>query len=348
MQWQVTGSYYVWIPRYSYRIVYFDTEAHENEYRAGTLSEQDALKNNYIVGYSDARGIVDSQGKRPANVTSVTAISVNDKYLRTHPVFDGDVDNGGWDCKLQGIWVMKYESTYKDKALKSLPNSASNTGTNVKFMSDLSINTYNKNGEINTILNCHMMKNSEWGATEYLADSKYGRNGTGISGNQCTNKITGAGRGLGNDPIKNSTYAVNSSTKLPEPEQQYSGAIGQLSSTTGNIYGIYDMVGGLWEYTMGFGKDTDDQIMYGSSGFTVETMPDKKYYQSYLTSDGTLLGDGFFETSWSNFINLNFSQNNPVIWRGTCCQSVVKIFDFQTYHGGVNWFAGFRACLAVR
>jgi len=99
----VTGSYYVWIPRYSYRIVYFDTEAHENEYRAGTLSEQDALKNNYIVGYSDARGIVDSQGKRPANVTSVTAISVNDKYLRTHPVFDGDVDNGGWDCKLQEI-----------------------------------------------------------------------------------------------------------------------------------------------------------------------------------------------------------------------------------------------------
>ena len=121
---------------------------------------------------------------------------------------------------------------------------------------------------------------------------------------QCTNKITGAGRGLGNDPIKNSTYAVNSSTNLPEPEQQYSGAIGQLSSTTGNIYGIYDMVGGLWEYTMGFGKDTDNQIMYGNSEFTVETMPDKKYYQSYLTSDGTPLGDGFFETSWSNFINI--------------------------------------------
>ena len=175
------GSYYVWIPRYSYRIVYFDTEAHENEYRAGTLSEQDALSNNYIVGYSDARGIVDSTGKRPADVTSVTSISVNDKYLRTHPVFDGNVDNGGWDSKLQGIWVMKYEASYISNTLKSIPNVASRTGIVVKSMFNLSINAYKKNGELNTILNPHMMKNSEWGATEYLADSKYGRNGTGIA-----------------------------------------------------------------------------------------------------------------------------------------------------------------------
>lgn len=342
------GSYYVWIPRYSYRIVYFDTEAHENEYRAGTLTEENALKNNYIIGYSDARGIVDSSGKRPANVTSVTSISVNDKYLRTHPVFDGNVDNGGWDSKLQGIWVMKYEATYKSNTLKSIPNVGSKTGIVVKSMFDLSINAYKKNGQINTILNSHMMKNSEWGATEYLADSKYGRNGTGISGNQCTSNRTGAGRGLGDNPIKNSKYSVNSSTNLPEPEQQYNGPIGQLSSTTGNIYGIYDMVGGLWEYIMGFGKDENDNIMYGSTGFTNETIPEKKYYQTYNKNKGITLGDGLFETMWGVYKGLDFSSTNPVFWRGTYCNDVYTIFDFGTYHGSVNYGAGFRACLAVK
>lgn len=341
------GSYYVWIPRYSYRIVYFDTGAHENEYRAGALSEQDALKNNYIVAYSDARGIVDSQGKRPADVTSVTSVSVNDKYLRTHPVFDGNVDNGGWDSKLQGIWVMKYEASYISNALKSIPNVASKTGTTMKNMSDWSINAYNKNGQANTILNPHMMKNSEWGAIEYLADSKYGRNGTGISGNQCTDKITGAGRGLGNNQIKNSKYSVNSETNLPEPEQQYNGTIGQLSSTTGNIYGIYDMVGGLHEYIMGFGKDENNSIMFGRTGFTNETIPEKKYYQTYSKIDGTILGDGLYETQWG-FKNLSFSSTDPIIWRGSWHSSISTIFYSGNYHGGLNYGAGFRACLTVK
>ena len=41
----------------------------------------------------------------------------------------------------------------------------------------------------------HMIKNSEWGAVAYLTESKYGRNGTEISVNQCNGVITGAGRG---------------------------------------------------------------------------------------------------------------------------------------------------------
>lgn len=347
------GSYYVWIPRYSYRIVYFDTEAHKNEYRAGTLSEQDALKNNYIVAYSDARGIVDSQGKRPADVTSVTSISVNDKYLRTHPVFDGNVDNGGWDSKLQGIWIMKYEASYISNTLKSIPNVSSYTGTNVKTMYDRSINMYKKNGQINTILNSHMIKNSEWGATEYLAYSKYGRNGTEISINECDGKITGAGRGIGNNPIYNSKYSVNSETKLPEPEQQYNGTIGQLSSTTGNIYGIYDMAGGISEYIMGLGKTNEDEIMYGKTGFTNETMPDKKYYQTYFSNDQLNLGDGLFETKWGGHYSSSFTTSYCVFNRGGAFNSNPSMgkkgmFDFNLYGGGTNYMIGFRTCLAVK
>ena len=39
------GSYYVWIPRYSYRIIYFNSQANEDAYRAGTLTEEEALVN---------------------------------------------------------------------------------------------------------------------------------------------------------------------------------------------------------------------------------------------------------------------------------------------------------------
>ena len=39
-------------------------------------------------------------------------------------------------------------------------------------------------------------------------------------------------------------YSLNEATDL----QRYNGSIGVLSSTTGNVYGIYDLVGGAAEY----------------------------------------------------------------------------------------------------
>ena len=51
----------------------------------------------------------------------------------------------------------------------------------------------------------------------------------------------------------------------------------KLSSTTGNVYGIYDMSGGTWEYVMGvYGTSSPTT---GSSGF--DTFPDSKYYNLY-------------------------------------------------------------------
>ena len=39
------GSYFVWIPRFAYRIIYWDSE-----------------ERNYITGYFDGRGMVDNKG----------------------------------------------------------------------------------------------------------------------------------------------------------------------------------------------------------------------------------------------------------------------------------------------
>ena len=125
-----------------------------------------------------------------------------------------------------------------------------------------------------TNIDAHMLKYTEWGAVAYLTQSQYRRNGTEVSVNQCSSYITGAGRGIGaetDNPIYNSTY--NSSTITDD--QRYDGNIGKLSSTTGNVYGIYDMSGEAYEYVMGV-YGTNDFLTIGSSGFT--EFPDSKYY----------------------------------------------------------------------
>lgn len=146
-----------------------------------------------------------------------------------------------------------------------------------------------------TNIDAHMLKYTEWGAVAYLTQSQYRRNGTEVSVNQCSSYITGAGRGIWaktDNPIYNSTY--NSSTITDD--QRYDGNIGKLSSTTGNVYGIYDMSGEAYEYVMGV-YGTNDFPTIGSSGFT--EIPDSKYYDLYTTTSANNIRGAFFYDTFS-------------------------------------------------
>ena len=129
---------------------------------------------------------------------------------------------------------------------------------------------------IESTTDTHMMKNSEWAIVAYLSQSKYGKLGnTNFTGtnkeiyqNKSDQYITGCSYGA---PSNNNidygcqyTYDVNIN--------------GTGASTTGNIYGIYDMSGGSWEYVMGNYND-----MMASSGF--EIMPNLKYYDKYTSNN---------------------------------------------------------------
>jgi len=58
-----------------------------------------------------------------------------------------------------------------------------------------------------------------------------------------------------------------------------------LASTTGNIYGVYDMSGGAWEYTMAnIVSDDGTTMIPDSSGYTTSTYPNSKYYDKYSFS----------------------------------------------------------------
>ena len=74
--------------------------------------------------------------------------------------------------------------------------------------------------------------------------------------------------------------------------------VNKVASTTGNIYGIYDMSGGTWEYVMGVFANSDGEKWSHGSGFVgksgangteVEGLswPNEKYYEIYKANSGT-------------------------------------------------------------
>ena len=123
-----------------------------------------------------------------------------------------------------------------------------------------------------------MMKNIEWGACAYLAESKYGRNGTEIGMNSA-NYTTGGGN-----------YVTNVN-----------------QSTTGNIYGIYDMNGTLWEYVAGYIKNSNVVSNNYNTNLINAVKTNPKYADVYtITTDNQVTnysnskgikGDAVFETS---------------------------------------------------
>ena len=128
-------------------------------------------------------------------------------------------------------------------------------------------NQYGFDKTIDTTLDTHMLKNNEWGAVAYLTQSIYGRcssstSCTEIGINNKSTYITGYGAPAG------SGYSVTNGT--------YETSLGMDASTTGNIYGVYDMNGGVYEYVMGNYNNT-----IKSDQFT--TLPNTKYYNVYTT-----------------------------------------------------------------
>ena len=340
-------SYFVWIPRYAYRIIYFDTEPHENEYRAGTLTEEKALENGYIVGYSDARGLVDEEGKTPSDMQEpVTSIGVGEKKLRTHPAFETDLSQGGWSNKLEGIWVAKYEVSQSGTTIKSVSGERYYEGgfSSSRWIGPMYDLAYAYDREKES----HLMKNSEWGAMAYLTESKYGRNGTGVSVNLTT--YTAGGNGA--TPVTN-----------------------KLQSTTGNEYGIFDTAGGAYDYVAGYIADSSTRAgnSFASTDNTSNNKTESTQYatvyqmatsnsltDNYNLNINKIFGDAVIETStagsgnssWNSsrsyFLGIDGGTHYSFFIRGGVYRATLResIFEFDVDQGS-NSYCGFRICMAV-
>ncbi len=217
------------------------------------------------------------------------------------------------DKELDGFWITKFESGLKEDSScnkLSLPSECNNSDNQLYFVPNYAFNNkitmanmyyamrkmelknniygfdsnatkLNNDGTIKNDKNnidTHMIKNIEWQAIALLSNSKYG-----IS-NIVNNNTLYTGGGTINDE----SYDYNVLDK------------GVKASTTGNIYGVYDMAGGKREFVMLDNEEINLFNKKSNSGFTTKV---KEYYydNDFSETDTTKL---YYEKiSKDNLIN---------------------------------------------
>ena len=349
----------VWVPRYKYKVWNYNSDGTvtsnpqeiEIVFEEGTNSTGEITCIDNIQG-EDGDGTSEICRLKSTNDTC-TDSTCNNKYY-THPAFTFGEE------ELTGFWIGKFEISSNIECEASI-NSGLEEGCNLSNIMPLmkpnitswrggQVATYetnimkmNDSGNqygLSTTTDTHMIKNMEWGALAYLSYSKYGTCTDGkcqeIGMNSNSDYIIGCG------PQSEGDYTYG------EICNSYETKLGQSASTTGNIYGVYDMNGGAYEYVMGnlvslnenqmlSGYDYDynsgySGIIYRNGTYISYTgeynYPEEKYYNIYSFNDESTniqkskLGDSIKETfatndrSWYNDYNNFINFNNMWFLRG--------------------------------
>ena len=339
------GSYFVWIPRYAYRITYYENDT-----------------STIPLGYYDGNGLWNAENAEVSYAidSGVEMVEHNGYKYIVHPSFETNFDNGGWDKDLSGFWIAKYEMSRADATVsefgnqtvfKSIPNVVSSKFINID-------DTYQYSKVYDNLKESHLIKNSEWGAVAYLTQSKYGRNGHEIDMNNSTSYVTGNGGGGVGDNIYDASGITNA----------YDTDIGAKASTTGNIYGVYDMNGGACEYTAGYNEINgigDFKIINeakNENGEYISTKYITKYVYHFSSTENiqvkrevSKIGDSIKEVSsksegrsWYNNYSYIINSAYPFFIRGGTTGLGAGSGIFYSYcDNGKNYFyPSFRIVLA--
>lgn len=276
------------------------------------------------------------------------------KDYTVHPSFTGNVEAGGWEKEISGFWVSKFEAGKEDDKLVFKPNMFSYNNINIGEAYKLSKDLPYKDADP------HMIKASEWGAVAYLAISPYGRNGIEVSSNNTkyiineneSTSVTAGGNGT--DGLANTEFDA-----LTKNANQ---------STTGNVYGVYDMAGGLWERSSAYINNGNANLMKNGKALLEDGSAGKsnKYKTVYMydekedTNEANynlnkkVIGDAIFETSnglgekaWFGDYSSFMFNEAPFLHRGgsTNNKSGVGIFAFSNTPGQAAYVLGFRCTL---
>lgn len=274
------NEFYVWIPRFKYRLWNVTGEPNISSYDAYTKGIDISFEKNKESGGSIycKDNICYSDEERTISLTQ----NDNDKYYTPSSFTNNE--------ELLGFWVGKYEVSNgcKDNCLTNssdltiLPNQESWRNNNLS-------NYYEAiKGKGNSY---HIIKNSEWGTISYLSHSKYGI----CSNMKCT------------EIASNNTYI--------------SGKEGK-DSTTGNIYGVYDMAGSASEFVMA-NYTSNNSLALNNSNFKYNvTIPSTDY--DLYSGTNFILGDATKEIlltqsstgSWDNNYSIFIDKVNNWFIRG--------------------------------
>ena len=250
--------------------------------------------------------------------------------------------------ELSGFWYGKFETSHTTLASSTTANNLGcsnetcnnangiiikpnvkslkyNNVSNFFFASRSMEQPNNSFGFVSSEVDTHMSKDNEWGAVAYLTQSIYGR---------CTSSTICSEVGINNSMDNNYKSTTGYGAPPGSDDNALNGAYntprGKDASTTGTIYGIYDMSGGALEYVMGVSADTNGKPRSGydsssNSGFTGilnngttytgVSFPDSKYYNLYTGSSYT--GHALTETkNWYSDDASFVSSSYPWFIRG--------------------------------
>jgi hypothetical protein len=292
-------GYWVYIPRYAYQVMRWsaldNTPITTPEAFNIAFQKKDDTKyypfeiGNHHHPYDYRTGYNEDEWDWAPNLCNQSSNTLPDPQYKddscwaTHPAFTFG------KTELNGIWIGKFETTGTAAEPTIKPNLASlrsqvigvqfSTAVNMSQNPDGAAGGMNPSGttyypvakdagankqNLSNQTQSRMLKNSDWGATTYLATSAYGRGVSEVWNNSNSLYITGC---AGSSVSANSEALCNA----------YDSANGVHASTTDNIYGIYDMSGGSYEYTMA------NRGAISSTSW-ISTMPQTRYFDRYYVA----------------------------------------------------------------
>ena len=307
------GSMWVWIPRYAYSI----TSGYHTS-TTGTI-EVEFMKGTSKEGSTD-KSIVEYNSDTTSNYTQFP-----NGYV-IHPAFN-------YGEEVSGLWVAKFEASHTGCTTDVSTGETNTDSTSLTLQVKPGVtswrnitisNMYDVCLEYNTLLNSHLMKNDEWGAVAYLSKSKYGKENEEVWINNSSSFITGSAGNSASAGIDEGTT------------NDYTSEQGAKASTTGNVYGTYDMSGGTWERVAGYINNENENLMTYGSSLVKGDAKTKNVYIKASTDDPTnnynqnsgKYGDAVYETSsnstspWNLSWYADYSRfpslSDPFFIRGGC------------------------------
>lgn len=306
-------GYYTYIPRYQYQVCRPNASDPISGITASGCPSDASTPYNFTIKFQTA-----------AQTTAYNGTTIGG--WATHPAFTFGA------TQLNGIWVGKYQTSTThltnsagygapaeaDRAASVLAGNAyikpnqyglqwqtvSNQFATAQSFADNTKATYQ--GLSAGTTDSRMMTNSDWGAVTYLTTSTYGKGAASpVDINNCYNNQSAnwwdadyngrTGWGGGSSSAGGTTTCAVGTNDTGA----YQTAQGQGASTTGNTSGIYDMVGGNWQYVMARLANDNPSfagIYSDNSGFS--SLPAGKYFDNY---PGTI----FTDTSGDETDNVN-------------------------------------------
>ena len=277
------------------------------------------MPSNYNGGTADNPGAIDVTFVKESE-TAIDAFTFGDKKLSGFWYGKFDIShNSLTNTTTINNLSCQTESCSNANGIIIKPNVTSlryNNVSNFFFASRSMEQSGNSFGFVSSEVDTHMSKNNEWGAVAYLTHSIYGR---------CTSSTTCTEVGTNNNSGYITGYGAPAGSNTSVTNGAYNTALGKDASTTGTIYGIYDMNSIVSKYVMMVLYKYSGYGLSRNSGFNGSTyddgnytngvdFPNEKYY-NYNKIDGQcdkIKGYALGETSmWYGYFSRCGTNTSP-------------------------------------